>query len=182
MQTNVIEYPPLLGGLCYVTLTCYLKRADILPLNQEYSMKYLIPQLLKRAGISIAWNCSANRKLHCKTFHLSFYENSRKKNGYCALNLNGHIIQVQNKVTETILDSFFFKEKLQWKTSQKYDAISNPYREKKSLNTLLQTCNLEAHIPHGRFSGYNWYWHLLLFINTLRNYAIKVLFIFQVLR
>lgn len=64
------------------------------PLNQEYSMKCLIPQLLKRAGISITWNCSANRKLHCKTFRFSFYENLKKKNGYCALNLNGHIIQV----------------------------------------------------------------------------------------
>lgn len=92
-------------------------------------------QLLKRAGISITWNCSANRKLHCETFCHSFYENLKKKNGYCALNLNEHIIQVQSTVTETILDSFFEKKGCNEKHFKKHDAVSNPYTAK-NLTTL----------------------------------------------
>lgn len=58
---------------------------------------------------------------------------------------------------------------------QKYDAVSNPYREKN-----LTTCdfklasNVEAHIPHGRVSGYNYCCQLVLFINTLRNSTINI--------
>lgn len=47
-----------------------------------------------------------------------------KKNGYCALTLNGHIIQVRNKVTETIMDSFLEEKGCNEKMFQKSVMLS----------------------------------------------------------
>lgn len=75
----------------------------------------------------------------------------RKKNVYHVLTHDGHIIQVRNKVTETILDSFLGEKGCnEINISEKRDVVTNPYRKKK-LTTLLQTCNLEVNTPHGRF-------------------------------